>query len=147
MSRSNASVYALPLVCAALVASGCGKDEAPRAIVHGKVTLAGAALTEGEVTFIPASGGVGRSLVALDGSYSLMGQDKNEGIEPGSYTVIVMPSMAQIRKAQVDPLVSVKASEIPSGYNNLSTSPLKFSVQAGPNKIDLVLEKIPPKAK
>lgn len=147
MPRRTAAIHSLLAVCTALVAVGCGKEEAPRAIVRGNVTLNGAPLTEGAVTFIPASGGIGRSPIAPDGSYSLIGQDKKEGVAPGNYTVIVMPSMAQIKKAQVDPLVSVKTSEIPSAYNNLTTSPLKYAVEVGPNMIDLVLEKTPPKPK
>lgn len=143
--RRTAAIHSSVVICAVLAAVGCGKEEPPRAIVRGTVTLGGSPLTEGEVTFIPAGGGVGRSPIASDGSYSLVGQDKKEGVAPGNYTVIVMPSMAQISKAQVDPLVSVKTSDIPPVYNNLSTSPLKHTVVAGENAIDLVLETSPKK--
>lgn len=140
MPRRAAAVPMLVAACVTLLGAGCGEDDAPRALVSGKVMYNGSPLPEGEVTFIPASGGLGTSLIGPDGSYSLMGQDKKEGVAAGTYTAIVMPSMAQIKKSQGDPLVSVKASSIPMKYNSATSSPLKYDVKIGPNAIDVALE-------
>jgi hypothetical protein len=135
------------LACAglALLSAGCGGDDGPRALVVGKVLLDDSPLEEGEVTFIPSSGGLGTSQIGPDGRYSLIGQDKQAGVAPGSYVAIVMPSMAQIKKSQGDPMANVKASSIPATYNNAATSPLKYDVKDGPNEIDLLLETKPKK--
>jgi hypothetical protein len=137
---SSRLIRLVSIIGVALGAVGCRDDDAPRALVRGKVLLNGTPLSEGEVTFLPASGGVGRSEIGPDGSYSLVGQDKEEGVAPGAYTAIVMPSAAQIKKAQGDPMVNVKASSIPPAYNNAATSKLKYEVKAGPNEINLALE-------
>lgn len=121
------------------VAAGCGKEK-PASTVSGKVTLAGQPLEVGVVTFFSSTGSTGTSEIGPGGTYSLMGPNKEEGVAPGSYTAVVMPSMAQIKKAHNDPRVRVKDSPIPLQYTSAASSPLKYEVAVGPNAIDVVLD-------
>lgn len=125
------------LACSVVV--GCGPKK-PEATVRGAVTLEGKPLHEGGVAFFSTSGTFGNGTLSADG-YSLIGPNKIEGIAPGSYTVVVMPSSAQIKSTQIDPQVQVKASAIPTKYSAAATSPLKVDVVSGENVIDLDLDK------
>lgn len=126
-------------IIACSVAAGCGKEK-PRATVSGVVTLAGQPLDQGFVTFFSSNGTSGFSDIGPGGTYSLLGPNKEEGVSPGSYTAVVMPSMAQIKKAHNDPRIRVKDSSIPLIYTSAGSSPLKYEVAVGPNEIDLALD-------
>jgi hypothetical protein len=129
------------LICfvACFIAAGCGKGK-PASTVSGKVTLAGQPLEEGAITFFSSTGSTGTSEIGAGGSYSLMGPNKEEGVVPGRYTAIVMPSMAQIKKTHNDPRIRVKDSSIPIKYTSAASSPLKYDVAVGPNTIDILLD-------
>lgn len=121
------------------LAAGCGPRK-PEATVRGSVTLEGKPLHEGGVAFFSTSGTFGNGVLSADG-YSLIGSNKIEGIAAGSYTAVVMPSMAQIKSTQLDPQTQVKASAIPTKCNSAATSPLKVEVVSGENVINLDLDK------
>jgi hypothetical protein len=128
------------IVCS--VAAGCGKQK-PASTVSGKVTLAGQPLDQGVVTFFSSAGSSGVGDIGPDGSYSLLGPDKVEGVAPGRYTAVVLPSMAQIKKAHNDPRIRVKDSPIPIKYTSAASSPLKYDVAVGPNEINIALDDSP----
>ena len=136
------------LICsvACFIVAGCGKGK-PASTVSGKVTLAGQTLDQGVITFFSNTGSTGTGEISAMGTYSLRGPDDEQGIAPGSYTAIVMPSMAQIKKAHNDPRIRVKDSEIPLVYTSAGSSPLKYEVAVGPNEIDIALDANPPSGK
>lgn len=131
---------------ACLFAAGCGKEK-PASTVSGKVTLAGQPLDQGVITFFSNAGSTGTSEIGAGGTYSLMGPNKEEGVAPGGYTAVVMPSMAQIKKGHNDPRIRVKDSAIPIKYTSAASSPLKYDVAVGPNTIDIVLDGESPSGK
>ena len=72
---------------------GCGPawvDNLPRQAVSGKVTMDGAPLSNGTITFSPASEGPTPALVPIDGgSYSI---PRDRGLVPGTYKVSILTS-------------------------------------------------------
>jgi hypothetical protein len=144
MHVSRRSLSICFVVC--FIAAGCGKEK-PASTVSGEVTLAGQPLDQGVVTFFSSAGSTGTSEIGAGGTYSLMGPNKEKGVAPGHYTAIVMPSMAQIKKAHNDPRVRVKDSAIPIKYTSAGSSPLKYDVAVGPNTIDIVLDGESPSGK
>jgi hypothetical protein len=142
MNELSSLRNAVGSIAVCLAALGCGESK-PLAQVTGRVTLGGASLDQGEVTFFSATGTTGTSAIDAGGTYRLQNPRRQEGVDPGDYTAVVMPSLAQIKKAHGDPMVKVKTNDIPPVYTSSATSPLKFTVVEGPNTIDLVLETKP----
>jgi hypothetical protein len=128
------------------IVAGCGRGK-PASTVSGKVSLAGQPLDQGVVTFFSSTGATGTGEIDPSGNYSLLGPNKEEGVAPGNYTAIVMPSRAQIKKGHNDPRIRVKDSAIPLQYTSAASSPLKYEVAVGPNEINIALDDKPPSGK
>lgn len=79
------------LVAATVLVSGCGtKNPLGRVPVHGAVTLDGAPLDFGSVTFSPRSGeGTSSGAVIVNGMYSI---PQEKGLPPGDYLVRINAS-------------------------------------------------------
>lgn len=141
---------AIALTAAALTAaafSGCAggsADDLDRQNVYGNVTLDGAPLAKGIISFDPAEGSPGTVSaggVVTDGSYNI---DRAHGLTPGKYRVSIKsaghddgidPTAAPgapppRKKAAKDP--------IPAEYNTQST--LTAEVGSGATKVDFDLK-------
>jgi hypothetical protein len=121
------------------VFSGCGGHAAK---VAGSVTLNGQPLTKGVVSFHKDGGGaLATGTIQPDGTYALS-TGRGEGLEPGAYTVTVFANEMPKSDSFSEVLPKVLTPEV---YKDKRTSPLKFTINRGENKIDLPLTGEPPK--
>jgi hypothetical protein len=121
-----------------LFAAGCGGG----ASVSGKVTLDGAPVHGGTVTFHPVAGGpTAVGAIQADGSYELaVGNERT--VQPGEYVVTVEATEKPSSEAPADPRSPPKAPRrlTPAKYASTETSDLKVTVKPGGNKIPLELK-------
>jgi len=126
----------LLLFSLALVAS-CSKSSDERsAVVSGKVTLGGAAVTAGTVLFMTDGGHAATAELTSDGAYTLR-------CRPDRFKVAVTPP------APIDPLAAPASappsrptsstSPIPKRYHDFGTSGLTIEVKEGNNTFDIAL--------
>ena len=152
------------LVCLALAASllGCGGGSGPRAIVKGKVTFAGKALTVGNVMFYGKDKDkTGNATIDKDGNYAMNDAPLGEvkitvfvpKMAPGGMAMMKGPGdkMKGMKDAKsVDPSGSGKSISImgdmptnvvpiPDKFGNVDTSGLTYTVKSGEQTHDLVL--------
>jgi hypothetical protein len=127
----------------ALVAAtaGCGGSQAS---VSGRVTLDGEPVDHGTVTFQPTGGGpVGYGVIRSGGSYSVQ-TGQQPGVAPGEYVVTVQ-SVSEVTEAQRQAAVSGTMTEAtgqlltPPRYASRETTPLRFQLKRGGNRVDLEL--------
>jgi hypothetical protein len=121
---------------------GCGGPY--DSTVSGDVTLDGAPVPYGTVTFHSISGGPAAYARIEDGSYSL-NTGAEEGLPSGEYEVTVAanepPAAEQVASGTPPPY----GKQItPARYRSRQTSGLKYNVTAGHNQIDLQLTSTPP---
>jgi hypothetical protein len=118
---------------------GCGVSHVP---VAGKVTVDGAPLDTGNVSYHPAAAGaggmIGSSEIASDGSYKIMAEGK-AGLAPGKYKVTVTAG----KPSNPSDPYSVPVSLVDAKYTNLASTPLEVDVSAGDaaGKYDLKVTK------
>lgn len=121
-------MVAVGMVFLALLAtSGCGKPSARRT-VQGDVTLHGAPLDRGSITFYPSTGtaaAAGKALIE-EGKYYI-GAEK--GLEPGKYRVQL--SSPKLSGGQAE-------ERIPPDYNAQSKQVIEVTA-AGPNQFDFAV--------
>lgn len=123
--------------------SGCGGTY--DATASGVVTLDGAPVPRGTVTFHPATGGApAYSPIGADGTYA-MHTGREEGLKAGEYQVTVTANEASAQ------LVSKSGGPMPAGksitpiwYRSKESSGLKYTVESGSNEINLELKSQPP---
>lgn len=121
-------------VAALAVALLCGCGNSLESKVSGRVTLNDKPLTRGMVSFYPAQGPAAVGSIQSDGTYTIS-TGRGEGLHPGEYVVTVFANEPP------PPDESVPGKIItPAIYNDKATSPLKFTVAAGNNVIDLPLK-------
>jgi hypothetical protein len=139
MKLISAAIWGLVLV--AMI--GCGGPH--DATVMGMVTLDGAAVPRGTVTFYPvASGSAAYGRIADDGSYSVR-TGREEGLPSGEYEVTVVANEApKVQPATAGPPPPGR-SITPAQYRSRKTSGLKFTISPGTNTIDLALSANAPK--
>lgn len=141
MVRTSNAAHAL--MVASLLTAGCGNDY--DAFVTGRVTLAGAPLTRGTVSFMPQSAGPPASgSIAADGIYELR-TGRAESISSGPYIVTVTANEPPTQAQGEDggPLPLGKAIT-PRWYADPATSGLAYTVKPGKNEINLDLSTTPP---
>lgn len=110
---------------------GCGSSF--ESSVSGKVTLGGAPLTKGSVSFHPVvSGPVAIASIASDGSYTIKTGTK-VGLTPGDYVVTVTATDPPPAGQEELPGTLLTPEE----YGDVKRSPLKHTVKAGSNTIHL----------
>jgi hypothetical protein len=118
------------LVCLGWL-DGCGSGGPPSGTVSGKVTLNGQPLSDGVVVFTDSAAGVGASASLNErGIYHL------PSIPVSSYDVAIQPPPAPPPDEM--PKVLPK-SPIPEPFRDAETSPLKATVNQGPNTADFSL--------
>jgi len=138
MIRQTAVVALVVVLGMAGFVAGCGKSNAVRHGVSGKVTLAGKPIQSGVITFIregemAAAGGA----PIIQGAYSI---PASAGLPEGDYRVAVsVPDSGPPPKDEV-PGISVPPKEtIPAKYN--SNTELRAKVGRGsPNAFDFELK-------
>lgn len=113
-----------------LAACGCGASvkEVPTGSVSGRVSMGGAALTEGTVTLIGNGNGVSASApLQPDGTFSI-----SAPIAAGTYKVAVDPPPPPAPD-QLPPGTDPKPieSKIPTKYRSTGASTLSFEVKQG----------------
>lgn len=119
-----------------LVGSGCGHDSGPQRFpVHGRVSRAGAELSEGSISFLPADGNEGpaASTGIVDGEYRFTTQD---GPVAGPHRVVVRLPMQKNR------MVFPEAKQ-GSSQGRMSWDFERTVEQEGPNEMDFEVEQQP----
>jgi hypothetical protein len=129
------------LLLTALV--GCGSSN--EATVQGVVTLDGAAVPMGAISFVPTGGGAqAYGMSDESGQYEVL-TGSEASLKPGEYKVTVVarerPATNQTESGGPAP---AGKSITPRWYAAPETSGLTFNVEAGSNDIDLELTSSPP---
>jgi hypothetical protein len=129
----------LSVTLAVALCLGCGKgDGLNRASVEGKVSLDGAPVEQGSITFVPASGTKGPTAGGMveKGRYSISAA---KGPVVGQYSVEIHAPRKSGKKVQAPmapagTMTDATVDAAPAQYNSKST--LKKEVKAGRNEID-----------
>lgn len=112
--------------------AGCGSREAT---VSGKVTLGDKPLTTGTVAFHPVAGGpVTYGTIDSRGHYQLSGR-----IAPGEYVVTVVATEDPVTPSNPNQAPPAPKLITPVRYGDRTSTDLHFTVNPGPNPIDLPL--------
>jgi hypothetical protein len=137
---------------AALTLVGCdgARDGIPREPISGKVTLDGASLEDGQITFTPAAGGEPIAAAAIkEGRYTLRRAD---GPSPGPHRVNIWSRKPTGKRlpSDVEPgtFIEETGEIIPARYN--LKSELKADVEKGGDNrfdFDLKSETVAPNAR
>ncbi len=141
MRRLAVALFVLSALGLAVGCSGT-TDDLPREAVTGTVTLDGAPLPSGSISFSPDGGGPGGGGGTIkDGRFSIA---RDVGLPPGNYTVAInssKPREDRTKPAQAGggKAVDVAKELIPTKYNSKST--LKVEIKkGGGNDLKLALE-------
>jgi len=124
---------------------GCDRDAKQSAYepcnAEGIVTLDGAALPSGMVTFVPqiaesAGGHPGIASIGSAGAYKLGNAEhgRAKSLRPGEYVVIVVSMDVDRSRGKPSPKLAV-----PPKYADALESPLRVTLKPGENKVDLSL--------
>src|SRR3954469_14483725 len=128
-------LFAFAVSLAAAIA-GCGTNSAPA--VHGKVTLDGESVTEGNIAFIPqATKGPKAAAVIEQGAYAIAPQIK---LPPGKYRVEISwrkPTGRKIPSADPGITIDETREAMPPKFNAEST--LTAEITPANNERDFVL--------
>lgn len=126
----------LAAAAAALAAAGCGRT----GTVSGTVTVGGKAAPGGAVAFHPVgSGPTATGRIDKDGRYVVV-VGAGDGLPPGEYKVTVV---AHGDPPQTDPTKGAPPAPKPLSapqFRDAATTPLKKTVTAGANTIDLAVD-------
>lgn len=120
--------------------------------VYGTVTYDGKPVTKGKVTFSPVasegiSGGTASmGLIETDGTYTMTTFDTGDGAIIGQHIVTVtVPAqdINELNQPKADGSIAYVLPKelIPKKYTDPRESPLRNTVAAGNNKIDIDLKK------
>jgi hypothetical protein len=137
----------LALLLGFMGVAGCGgSDEFERFPIDGTITLDGAPLKSGRITFIAAGQGASSSAEVAEGAFHLGGSD---GLSPGPYRIeifSIQPTGKKVPSAE-DPqtLVDETINLIPAKYNVRTElkaevppqgpkEPLNFTLTSAPAK-------------
>jgi hypothetical protein len=132
--------------CIAILLFGCSiiagcHREPPGATVCGKVIYKNAPFAEGSIIFYPAgSGQVGYANVRPDGTFQLLNAKRTERIEPGHYVAVVIAGTDQIAEVKEGGPRVAQPPAVPYKFSSVTTSPLKYDVIVGENKVELNLD-------
>jgi len=115
---------------------GCGKGSSPT--VHGKVTLDGEAVTNGNISFFSQEVKGPKAAAAIEqGTYAIAPQDK---LLPGKYRVEISwskPTGKKIPSADPGIMADETREAVPAKYNTAST--LIAEITAGDAEKDFAL--------
>lgn len=144
----------LGAIVATLMLSGCGgvdKDMPTLAKVTGKVTYKGKPVTNGSVIFTPIAGKGGETgqlatgQLESDGSFTLTTFNTGDGAILGQHNVTVESSGEDINKLnqpRADGSIAyvLPKSAVPKKYLDPTSSPLKYTVEAGSNNFEIEMK-------
>jgi hypothetical protein len=123
-------------------AGGCGGSY--NASVRGTATLNQTPLQSGTVNFTPQQPGPsGYGLIESNGSYAIM-TGRAKGLPAGTYVVTVVSNEPSVPVANPSAPPTPGKPITPAWYRDTASSPLKYTVEPGRNKIDLELTSQPP---
>lgn len=130
--------FAALVTCAALLSlSGCGENLPSRYPVEGQVNYQGKPLVEGTVLFHPlgaAAPGLAQPMAITDaeGKFRLTTAQPNDGAAPGEYAITVtQPALVMVGEEET----RNGPNTLPALFAKPDTTPLKFTVVAGPNVV------------
>lgn len=121
------------LALAACLVIGCGKQRTYT--VTGKVTFRGGPVKEGTIMFLnPTTQDANQAPLGTDGTYTIK-------VPPGSYQVVVQPTLMQIGGQTGPPDYVLKgADDIPERYRQPETTDLRAEITANAT-IDFDMQK------
>jgi len=132
--RLTKSVSLLCLGLFLALSLGCGKHESS---ITGTVTLDGAPLSRGTVTFHPKTeGAAAYARIDAEGNYTVKTGDQ-EGLKPGKYVATVV---ATAPPGPGESETAVGKLLIPARYGTVEQSGLEYTITRGTNEIDLNLK-------
>ena len=121
-----------------LLAAGCTPPLESQ--VSGTVTLDGSPMQAGNVIFHPAGTGVpAYGTIQPDGTYSVK-TGQGEGMQPGEYVVVVKATEKLAPSEEAGAVEVLPKLLTPQKYATKDTTPLKYTVEAGEQTIDLELK-------
>lgn len=131
-------LFAAAALAALVTLAGCGGGGMKTAVVRGKVTYKGAAVPNGTVSFIPASGPAATGEIQPDGSYTLTTYRSGDGAVLGPHKVVIVAMQDQAgrlpeERAPLPPPI------VPVHVTSLATTDLTADVQDRENTIDFAL--------
>lgn len=140
-TRSSAAWCAFAL---STMFGGCGGSN-NEATVQGVVTLDGAPVPEGSISFVPSTGGAQAYAMSDDsGNYEVY-TGREAGIKPGEYRVtVVARERPKVNQTESGGPAPAGASITPRWYASPETSGLTFDVKPGSNDVNLELNSQPP---
>lgn len=130
------------LVCCPLLVAGCDRP----GMVTGLVTLDGAPLTTGVITFNPAAGGpAAYGTIGSDGRYEVR-TGATEGLAAGEYVVTIAANAAapvapaeQPAPGSADTGPPILPLLTPEKYADLDRTPLRATVKGGEQTVEFHL--------
>jgi hypothetical protein len=142
--RQSSTSIVYSALMASVLLGGCG-GTSNQATVEGVVTLEGAAVPSGSISFVPASGGTqSYAMSDASGNYEVY-TGREAGLKPGDYTVtIVARERPAVNQTESGGPAPAGAAITPAWYASPETSGLKFTVAPGANEINLELSKQAP---
>jgi hypothetical protein len=154
----------LPMVAALLLTlSACGPARPAVAPVSGRITVSGKPVTTGVVWFYPDAGRAATGLIDADGRYTLGTFARADGALAGDHRVVIEAReilQPQVRRTPIKSDIPTDLPEsikqewaaasasagdakikwlVPERYAGVATSPLRATVNPGPNTIDFDL--------
>jgi hypothetical protein len=109
--------------------SGCG-DNGGRVPVTGTVNFDGKPLEDGSVVFSGDKGAAGIGKI-VNGSFSLSESGEQEGVQPGTYTVLIQSWFEELGSVLPSGGFSPGKPRIPLDYMDVKKSGLTAEVKAG----------------
>jgi hypothetical protein len=123
----NSCLSSAPWIAAlVLLAAGCSESGIPRAEVHGKVTLDGKPIPQGDIRFVPTSGPVWSAKIK-DGIYTTAG---TKGVPVGQLRV-------EIQAFRTPPNFTLPADGSGDGIPMEQYLPAKFNLES---KLEMTIE-------
>jgi hypothetical protein len=126
-----------------LSALGCGPKSGDLVPVSGRVTWEGAAVTTGNITFVPAQSAESRpstGQIQSDGTYQMSTFQQADGVPPGKYRVAIDSTPPP--PVETMPGQDLPRGPVPASYADPTTSGLEATVEAGyAVEIDFALPK------
>lgn len=141
LARLSAAWCAVAL---SAVLTGCGGSN-NEATLQGVVTLDGAPVPSGSISFVPSGGGTQAYAMSDEsGNYEAY-TGREAGLKPGQYRVtVVARERPTTNHTETGAPAPAGASITPRWYASPETSGLTFDVKPGSNEINLDLNSQPP---
>ena len=123
--------------------TGCGAGDL--ATLEGVVTLDGAPVPAGSISFVPTAGGAQAYAMSDDsGSYEAY-TGREAGLQPGQYKVtVVARQRPKVNQTEAGGPAPAGQALTPRWYASLDSTPISVDVKPGSNEVNLELTSQPP---